>query len=102
MNKEALRARSLPAPLCAAKEDVASLSAREQEILKFLDLGLTNKQIAGKLYLSPETVKTYVARVLKKTGARNRTEAAYLARALLETKGLAPARPALKVLKAKL
>lgn len=51
------------------------LSSREAEILGFLVEGLTNKEIAARIFLSPETVKTYVTRILKKLGARNRTEA---------------------------
>ena len=60
-----------------ARLDV-SLSFRELEILKLLPEGLTNKEIATRLFLSPEMVKTHIAHILKKTGARNRTEAACL------------------------
>ena len=52
-----------------------SLSGRESEILECITEGMTNKEIADRLFLSPETVKTYVSRMLKKLGARNRTEA---------------------------
>ncbi|MCL4474594.1 MAG: helix-turn-helix transcriptional regulator [Actinobacteria bacterium] len=58
------------------------LSLRELEILNLLPAGLTNKEIATRLFISPETVKTHIAHILKKTGARNRTEAACLVAAL--------------------
>lgn len=51
------------------------LSSREGEILECISEGMTNKEIADRLFLSPETVKTHVSRMLKKIGARNRTEA---------------------------
>ncbi|MHB8169454.1 MAG: response regulator transcription factor [Thermoleophilia bacterium] len=102
MKEEALRARSLPAPPTKKQERKAlPLSAREVEIVRLLGLGLTNKEIAVRLCLSPETVKTYVARVLKKTSAKNRTEAVFKARAQLKERGPATV-TALKVVKAKL
>ena len=41
--------------------------------------GLTNRQIAERLTLSPGTVRVYVSNILSKLGAKNRTEAASLA-----------------------
>ncbi|MHB1465511.1 MAG: response regulator transcription factor [Thermoleophilia bacterium] len=76
---------SLPAPGRAGAPRVICLSAREQEIVTLLEAGLTNKEVAAKLYLSPETVKTYVARIFKKLGVRNRTEAVFKAKVLLDT-----------------
>ena len=55
------------------------LTAREREVLALLADGLTNKQIAKKLILSPATVRVYVSNILSKLGASNRTEAARLA-----------------------
>lgn len=55
------------------------LSYREAEILSLMAEGLTNKEIARRKCVSPETVKTYVANLLKKLGARNRVEAAIVA-----------------------
>jgi DNA-binding NarL/FixJ family response regulator len=51
------------------------LSARESEILGFLAEGLTGEQIARRLVLSPETVRTHVRNATEKLGARTRTEA---------------------------
>lgn len=44
---------------------------------------MTNKEITQRLYLSPETVKTHASRIFKKLGARNRTDAAIKAAALI-------------------
>lgn len=51
------------------------LSARESEILGFLAEGLTGEEIARRLVLSPETVRTHVRNATEKLGARTRTEA---------------------------
>ena len=57
----------------------ARLTEREQEVLRLLAAGRTNAEIAGELYVGVETVKTHVAAVLAKLGARDRTQAAILA-----------------------
>jgi DNA-binding NarL/FixJ family response regulator len=51
------------------------LSERETEVLVLLAQGLTNRQIAEALFLSPETVKTYVSRLYAKLGVSNRASA---------------------------
>lgn len=51
------------------------LSERETEVLVLLAQGLTNRQIAEALFLSPETVKTYVSRLYAKLGVTNRASA---------------------------
>ncbi|MEJ7800840.1 MAG: response regulator transcription factor [Ilumatobacter sp.] len=56
-----------------------SLSLREQEVLALLALGYSNPEIANELFLSVDTVKTYVRRVFSKLGVSNRTNAALLA-----------------------
>lgn len=55
---------------------VKDLSFREAEVLALMAAGRTNSEIAETLYLSVETVKTYVSRVFGKIDVRNRTEAA--------------------------
>ncbi len=51
-----------------------SLSPREQEIVALVCLDYTNRQIADWLVLSPETVKTHVANVLRKYNLRRRAD----------------------------
>ncbi len=58
------------------------LSEREMEVLALIAEGLANKEIAQRLEVSPNTVKTHVARVLSKLGASRRTEALKRAREL--------------------
>lgn len=58
---------------------VKRLSPRQQEVLRGLQAGRSNKAIAGELGLSVATIKLHVQAILKLTGSRNRTEAAVLA-----------------------
>lgn len=58
------------------------LSGRELEVLHELAAGHSNKEIAAHLDVSPNTVKTHVARLFEKLGARRRTEAIRRAREL--------------------
>ncbi len=51
------------------------LSERELQVLHELAAGRSNKEIAARLHVSPNTVKTHVARLFEKLGARRRTEA---------------------------
>lgn len=56
-----------------------SLTEREQEVLRGLAAGQTNKQIAEQMGISEGTVKVHVSNILAKLGAGNRTEAVLLA-----------------------
>jgi len=58
------------------------LSPREQEVLELVAAGLTNREIADKLVISPETVKKHVGNLCAKLGVGNRTQAAARAREL--------------------
>ena len=58
------------------------LSDREIEVLKLVTQGLSNREIAAKLFISPGTAKTHVHNVCGKLGVQNRTEAAIRAREL--------------------
>src|SRR6185312_7116810 len=62
-----------------ARQAVASLTEREMEVLACLGEGLSNAQIASRLFLSEATVKGYVSRMLDKLGLANRTQAGLLA-----------------------
>jgi DNA-binding NarL/FixJ family response regulator len=53
----------------------AHLTGREAEILRALADGLSNAEIAGRVFLAPETVKTHVKAILGKLGVRDRTQA---------------------------
>jgi len=53
-----------------------TFSHREKEVLALLVAGMTNRQIAGRLYLSESTVKTYVTSAFAKLGVHSRREAA--------------------------
>ena len=55
-----------------------ALTPREQEVLGLLSTGLSNKEIARTLWIAESTAKVHVRNVLKKLGARSRTEAAAL------------------------
>ncbi|HLO84373.1 MAG TPA: response regulator transcription factor [Nostocaceae cyanobacterium] len=56
-----------------------NLSSRELEVLKLMVEGLSNPQIAEKLYLSPNTVKTHVRGIMNKLAVDDRTQAAVAA-----------------------
>ena len=56
-----------------ARELVGSLTEREVEVLACLGEGMSNAQIAARLYLSEATIKGYVSRMLDKLGCMNRT-----------------------------
>jgi NarL family two-component system response regulator LiaR len=55
------------------------LTEREREVLTLMIEGLNNKQIAGRLTVSPSTIKSHVSNILSKLGVASRTEAVTLA-----------------------
>ncbi len=65
-------------------ERFASLSEQERKILEHLAEGLTNRQIAERMFLAEKTVKNYVSNLLMKMGMQRRTEAAVYAARLAE------------------
>jgi DNA-binding CsgD family transcriptional regulator len=74
-----------PAPVSGgnpAAQAALGISGRELEVLRELAAGRSNKEIAARLGLSPNTVKSHVARLLEKLEARRRTEAISRAREL--------------------
>ena len=60
-------------------DDNIKLTKREKEILALIVEGLSNKEIAKRLFLSNSTIQFHVSNVLSKLGVSKRTEAAYLA-----------------------
>jgi DNA-binding NarL/FixJ family response regulator len=74
-------AKALPGTDRRAAEDprLRTLTERELEVLRVVAAGLTNTEIAQKLYLSESTVKTHVSRAMAKIGARDRVQAVIIA-----------------------
>jgi DNA-binding NarL/FixJ family response regulator len=68
------------APAAAAAEQL--LTERERQVLELLSLGLTNREIAARLHLGPDSIKKHARSVYRKLGVRNRTEAVHQALAL--------------------
>ncbi|MGZ2359886.1 response regulator transcription factor [Streptomyces sp. 372A] len=60
-------------------ERLAGLSERERAVLDLIGEGLTNRQIAQRLYLSEKTVKNHISRLLGKLGVERRVQAAVMA-----------------------
>jgi DNA-binding NarL/FixJ family response regulator len=82
----AMRLRRRPPPqsfqVNAQAVESLGMSARELEVLELLAAGNSNKEIARRLEVSPNTVKTHIARLFEKLGAKRRTEAILRAREL--------------------
>ncbi|MBF6208761.1 response regulator [Nocardia sputi] len=76
-----LRAEAQSSPL-------AGLTDQERILLGLLGEGLTNRQIAGRMFLAEKTVKNYVSRLLTKLGVERRTQAAVLASKLQQPERL--------------
>ena len=63
----------------AKADPLEGLSEQERKILGLIGEGLTNREIAGRLFLAEKTVKNYVSNVLAKLGLQRRTQVAVLA-----------------------
>src|SRR2546428_716992 len=66
-------------PTAPAPPQARGLTKREREILALVAEGMSNREIAERLVLSPETVKSHVAAILEKLGVSDRTQAAIYA-----------------------
>ncbi|MGC9155343.1 MAG: response regulator [Ferrimicrobium sp.] len=72
-----IASRSTPAPTSQAALDI--LSDREREVLVLVGSGLSNTEIAEKLYLSPLTAKTHVSHIMSKLAVRDRAQLVVIA-----------------------
>ncbi|MCU1682160.1 MAG: two-component system response regulator [Amycolatopsis sp.] len=63
----------------AARELIAALTEREREVLALLGSGLSNADIARRLFVVEGTVKAYVSAILGRLGVKNRVQAAITA-----------------------
>ncbi len=76
-------AQSTPSPLAAPASDlIEPLSERELEVLRLVAAGLSNQEIAARLYLSLHTVKVHARNIYGKLGVNSRTQAVAKAKAL--------------------
>jgi DNA-binding NarL/FixJ family response regulator len=84
--REVAAGRSLLDPVSTARvldkmrhpptDELATLTDRERDVLELIGLGLSNREIAERLFLAEKTVKNYVTSVLAKLGMQRRTQAA--------------------------
>ncbi|MBI2698267.1 MULTISPECIES: hypoxia response regulator transcription factor DosR/DevR [Mycobacterium] len=69
------------------QDPLSGLTEQERALLGLLSEGLTNKQIADRMFLAEKTVKNYVSRLLAKLGMERRTQAAVFATELKRSRG---------------
>jgi len=85
-NKETIIVREVPAPqfftLNETRLRELGITRRELEILELIANGLSNREIAEKLFVSENTVKTHSSRLFDKLSARRRTQAVQLGKEL--------------------
>lgn len=84
--KEVVVPAGAPFTVNTARRDALGITARELEILGLMAAGLSNREIADRLFVSENTVKTHSSRLFDKLHARRRTQAVQIAK----TEGLIP------------
>jgi DNA-binding NarL/FixJ family response regulator len=71
-----------PAPAFKIERDLSLLTPREQDVLRLIGCGLTNRDIAQQLFISEGTVKTHVTHLLNRLNLRNRSQLAIYSHSL--------------------
>jgi DNA-binding CsgD family transcriptional regulator len=79
LDAAAARAGAAPSAATSSLADLATLSARELEVLAALAEGLTNRELADRLFISERTANRHLSNIFTKLGVHNRTAAARLA-----------------------
>ena len=79
---EELKAATHAVLIFANDYELSKMCTRELEILTLIAQGLSNREIAGRLFVSENTVKTHCSRAFDKLGARRRTQAVQLGKQL--------------------
>jgi len=83
LNKKSLNKQArIPNKIDYKKIEELEISKREYEVLQSISEGLSNKEIAEKLFVSESTIKTHVSNLLVKLNAKRRTQALRIAKSL--------------------
>jgi NarL family two-component system response regulator LiaR len=80
--KEVMVSAAVPFPLNDERLRELGVTPREREILELIANGMSNREIAAKLFVSENTVKTHSSRLFDKLGAKRRTQAVQLGKEL--------------------
>jgi DNA-binding CsgD family transcriptional regulator len=73
---------AIPFTVDETRRETLRITPRELEVLELIAQGMSNREIAGKLFVSENTIKTHSSRVFDKLGARRRTQAVQLGKEL--------------------
>lgn len=83
---ETIVVREVPAPAAFVRDEsrlsALGITPRELEVLELIAAGLSNKEVAARLFVSENTVKTHSSRVFDKLGAMRRTQAVQMGKEL--------------------
>ena len=82
INKKSQKSPQVSNKIDLKKIEQLGLSKREYEVLKEVALGLSNQEIAEKLFVSESTIKTHVSNLLVKLDAKRRTQAIQISKNL--------------------
>ena len=74
-----MRAAISASPMAMAARRAVAATAREREVVRLVASGLSNEDIAHRIYVSQSTVKTHVARAMARLGARDRAQLVVIA-----------------------